>query len=189
MCPALSSQLILGFCTIPLVNEMEGLQIVNILLWTWNSIWISFADTVDLPLPFEAFVNYLGGVEVGKSRYEIVVRPNYIAQQGLIIMLSHYSFISVLLRCLLLLLSASSGSILLCSPQHVDLPLMTSNQSHDATHVGRINGNTMPFPFEVVKHDGIEVGPLLKGCSVLMLCIQILISFASICPDKELVCP
>ena len=57
------------------------------------------------------------------------------------------------------------------------------------THVGRIRRDTPTFPFELVKHDVIEDDSLLKGCIVLMLCIQILISLAFIGPAKELVCP
>ena len=73
MCPALSSQLILGLCTIPLVNEMERLGKGNILLWVWNISWVSFPDGIDLPLHFKAFVNYFGGGEVGKSTDKAVV--------------------------------------------------------------------------------------------------------------------
>ena len=149
MCPALSSQLILGLCAIPFVNEMEGLRIVFILLWTWNSSLDSFPDTIHPPPPLDACINYLECVEVGLSPYEIVVGPNCIAQ-GLHIMLPHYSFIRVLLHCLLLFCSVCASSILLCSPQHVDLPLVMTNQCHDVTHVGRIHRDTMAFPFEVV---------------------------------------
>ena len=127
-------------------------------------------------------------MEVGQSPYEIVVGPNCIAQ-GLTVVVSYYSFISVLLYCLLHFCSASSSSVLLCSPQHVDLSLVTSNQCHNVTHVGRICCDTMALLFELVKHYVVEVDPILKGCNVLMLCIQILISLDSISPGKELVCP
>ena len=100
-------------------------------------------------------------------------------------MLPHYSFISVPLRSLLLFLIVISSSILLCIPHHIDLPHVMANQSHDVTH-----GDTMTVPFEVVKHDLIEIDPLLKGRSVLMLDVQILISFASVLgPNKKRVCP
>ena len=45
----------------------------------------------------------------------------------------------------------------------------------------------MAFPFEVVKHDVVEVDSLLKGCSVVIFDVQILIRFASVGPGKELV--
>ena len=160
---------------------MEGLRVINVLLWSRNWGWGFFSCPLNSPLPFDSSVNYLGCVEFGQSPYKIVVRLNYIVQ-GLI-------FISALLCCLLVLYSVSSSSVLLCSSQHVDLPLRTSNQSYDVTHVCRIHGDTMPFPFEVVKYDVIEVDPLLKGYNVLMLDVQILASFASVCPDKELVYP
>ena len=127
-------------------------------------------------------------MEVGQSPYEVVVGPNCIAQ-GFSVMLPHCSFIGVLLHSLLLLCSVSANSILLCTPQYVDLPLVLTNQCHDVSHVSRIYGDTMTFSSEVIKHDVIEVDPLLKGCSVLMLGVQILISFASAGPGKELVCP
>ena len=104
-------------------------------------------------------------------------------------MLSYYSFISVLLHCLLLCLSLSSSSILLCCPQYVDLPLVMSNQCHDVIHVGRIHCDVIVLPFAIFKHDVVEVDPLLKGCSVLMLDLQILIRCSSTCPDKYIVCP
>ena len=46
----------------------------------------------------------------------------------------------------------------------------------------------MTFPFEVVKHDAVEVDPLIKSCDVIMLGLQILVKSPCICPDKELVC-
>ena len=104
-------------------------------------------------------------------------------------MLPHYSFVCVLLHSLLFCISVSSSSVLVCSPRHVDLPLVMSNQCHDVTHVCRIHCDTMALPFEVVKHDVIEVDPLLKACSVSMFDVQILLSFASVCPEKEYVCP
>ena len=137
---------------------------------------------------FEAFINYLGGVEIGKSPYEIVVKPNCIIQ-GLTIILPHYSFAHVLLHSLLLYLSVSSSSVLLCCPYHFNLPLVTANQCYDVAHVDRIHHNPIAFPFKVVKHDVIEVDLVLKGCSVLMLDLQILINFASVGPNKELVYP
>ena len=149
----------------------------------------SFPDTVYPPPPsLDACINYLGGVELGQSPYGIVVEPNCISQR-LCIILPHYSFICTLLLSLLLLYSVHTSSVLLCSPQHVDLPLVMSNQCHDVTHVGRIDRDIMTFPFEIFKHDVIEVDPLLKGCSVLILEFQILISFASVGPAKKLVCP
>ena len=150
--------------------------------------WVLFLRSLDPPLPFDSFFNYLGGVEVGKSTDKVVVRPTCIAQ-GLIARLPHFSFVRVLLHSLLLLCSVRAYSILLCSPQHVDLPLVTSNKCHDVTHVGRIHRDTMALPFEVIKHDVIEIDSLLKGCSVLMLELQILISLASVGPGKELIFP
>ena len=41
----LSIQIILGLYTISLANEMEGLGVINILLWTRNSGLVSFDDT------------------------------------------------------------------------------------------------------------------------------------------------
>ena len=150
---------------------------------------VYFADAINLPLPFDAFINYLWGVEVGKSSYKIIVGQNCITQ-SLTVMLLHCSFICVLLCSILLFLRVSSSSVLLCSPHHVDLPFVTPNQCHDAPYVGRIHGDTMTFPLKVFKHDVVEVDPLLKNCSVLMLGVQILVSFASIVgPDKELLCP
>ena len=107
---------------------------------------------------------------------DVVVEPNCIAQ-GLCIMLPHYNFIGILLRFLLLCCSVCVSSILLCSPRHVDLPLVMSDQCHDVYHVGRIHCDTMAFPFEVFKHDVIKIDSLLKGCSVLMLGVQILSDF------------
>ena len=71
-------------------------------------------------------------------------------------MLPYYSFKCVLLHSLLLCFRASSSSVLLCCPHHVDLPPMTANQWHDVTHVGRICGDTMSLPFEFLKHGAIE---------------------------------
>ena len=105
-------------------------------------------------------------------------------------MLPYCSFISVLLHCLLLCLSVSSGSVLLCSPHHVDLPLVTLNQCRGVTrHVGRIHYDTTTLPSEAVKHHVVEIDSLLKGCSVIMLDLQILISFPSADPDKDLIRP
>mmetsp|Transcript_2847 Transcript_2847/g.5764 ORF Transcript_2847/g.5764 Transcript_2847/m.5764 type:complete len:236 (-) Transcript_2847:640-1347(-) len=188
MFPALSSKIILGLDTIPLVNKMEGIGVINVLLWAWNRSWLSFPDAINLLLPVEASINYLGRVEVGKSPDKVVVGPNCIGQ-ALTIMLPHDNFIRVLLHCLLLLLSISPSLILLCCPHHVDLPLVPANQCHDVSHVDRVYRDTMALPFEVVKHDVVEVDPLLKGCSVLMLGVKILITSASVGPDKELVCP
>ena len=175
MCPALSSQLVLGLRTIPFVNEMEGLRIVSILLWIWNSSLDSFPDTIHLPPPFDApidaCINYLGHVEVGQSPYKMVAGPNCIAQR-ICIKLPHYSFVRVLLCCLLLCCSVSASSILVRSPHHVALSLVTFDQCHDVTRVGRIHGDAMLFLFEVFKYDVIEVDSLLKGCSVLMLELQ-----------------
>ena len=174
---------------IPLVNETEGLRIIYVLLCACNWELGCFSRPLDPPLPFDSSFHYLGRVEVGKSTNNVVVRSNCIAQ-GLIAMLPYYmSFISVLLHSLLLLCSVCASSFLFCSPQHVDLPLVTSNQCHDVTHIGRIHRDTLALPFEVVKHDGIEIDSFLKGCSALMLHIQILISLASVGPDKKLVCP
>ena len=117
-------------------------------------------------------------MEVGKSPYNIVVGLSYIAQE-LTIALPHYSFIHILL-CSLLLLSVSSSFV--CSTHDVDLLLVMSNQCHDVVHVDRIHGDTMSLLFEVVKQDVVEVDQLLKGCSVIMLDVQILISFASTGP-------
>jgi len=186
--PALSCQIILRLHTIPLVNEMEGLGVIDVLLWAWNWGWLTFADAINLLLPVEAAIDYFGGVEVGKSLNKFVVRTNCIGQ-ALTIMLPHYSFIHVLLHCLLLLLSISPSLILLCCPHHVDLPLVPADQCHDVSHVGRIHCETMALSFEVVKHDAVEADPLLKGYSVLILDLQILISSASVGPGKELVCP
>ena len=136
-----------------------------------------------LSLPFEAFINYLGGAEVGKSTDKVVVRTNWISQ-WLTVMLPHYNFISVLLYPLLLFLIIRASSVLLGCPHHVDLPLATSNQCHDVTHVSRIHGDKMALLFEFLKHDAVEVDPLLKGCSVIMFDLQILIRFASVGPDK-----
>ena len=90
-------------------------------------------------------------------------------------MLPCYSFASVLLHCLLLLFSVRASSLLLCCPQHVDLSLMSTDQYHDVTHVCRIHHDTMTSPFEVVKHDVVQVDSLLKGYSVIILGVQILI--------------
>ena len=186
--PALSSKIIIGLDTIPLVNEMEGIGVINVLLWAWNWSWLSFPDAINLLLPVEAFLNYLGGVEVGKSTDKVVVRPNFIAQ-ALTIMLPHDSFVGVLLHCLLLLLNISPSTVLLCCPHHVDLPPVPADQCHDVSHVGRVHLDTMALPFEVVKHDVVEVDSLLKGCSVVGLDVQILITSASVGPDKEIICP
>ena len=191
MRPLLSVQLILGLYTIPLVNKMEHLRVINFLLWEWNISLGSFSDTIDLPLPILACINYLGGVEVGKSLCKILVQPNCIAKE-LTVVLAHYSFISFLLHSFLLLLLflyVGSSSVLLCSPHHVDLPFMTSNQCHDVTHGSRIHRDAPALPFEVFNHNDVKIDPLLKGCSVLMLDIQILVSISSIGLGKELVCP
>ena len=139
---------------------MERLRVINVLLWTWNWDWNPFSCPQDPSLPFDACINYLGRVEVGQSSYEIVVGPNCIAQ-GLIVMLPYYSFICVLLRCLLLFCSVRTSSFLLCSPQHVEISLVPTNQCHDVIHVGKIHCDTSTFPFELVKHDVKEVDPLL----------------------------
>ena len=49
MFPALSSEIILGLDTIFLVNEMEGIGVINVLLWAWNRSWLSFPDAINLP--------------------------------------------------------------------------------------------------------------------------------------------
>ena len=90
-------------------------------------------------------------------------------------MLSHCSFISVLLHFLLFPPSVCTGYV--------------SNLCHDATHVYIICNDTMTLPFEFLKHDIIEVDPLLQGCSVLILGLQIPIRFVSISPEKELAYP
>ena len=100
--------------------------------------------------------------------YKAVVKPNYIAL-GLIIMLPHSSFVSALLHCFILCLSVSSGSVFLCYPHHVDLPLVTSNQCHDVTHVGRMHSDTMVLPFKFVKHDVVEVGHFWRVAVLLCL--------------------
>ena len=94
-------------------------------------------------------------------------------------MLPHYSFVSVLLHSLPLCLSVCTGSVLLYCLHHVDLPLMTFNQYHDVTHTCIIYGDTIVLPFKFIKHDVIDVDPLLKCSSVLMLDLQILISSPS----------
>ena len=66
-------------------DEQSGVQIwgpsiclINIPLWAWNISWVSFADAIDLPLPFEAVIDYLGCVEVRKIKDKVVVRPHFI---------------------------------------------------------------------------------------------------------------
>ena len=96
----------------------------------------------------------------------------------------------LLYSLLLFLLSVCARLILLYGPHYVDISLVKSNQCCDVTHVGRIHRATIAMLYEFVKHDVLEVDPLLEGCCVLMLCIQILVSFASgYYSDKELVCP
>ena len=60
MQPALSCQIILGLCAIPLVNEMEGLRIIDVLLWACNWELGSFSRPLDPPLSFDSSFNYLG---------------------------------------------------------------------------------------------------------------------------------
>ena len=52
MQPALFCQIILGLSAIPLVNEMEGLRIIDVLLWACNWGLGSFLCPLDPPLPF-----------------------------------------------------------------------------------------------------------------------------------------
>ena len=87
--------------------------------------------------------------------------------QELTVMLPHHSVVGVLLH----FWSISSGSVILYYPCHIHFPSMASNKCHDTTHVDRINSNTMSLPFELLEYGAVEVDSLLKGCSILMLCL------------------
>jgi len=126
-------------------------------------------------------------VEVGNSLHRVVVGPNCLARGLAAVVLPRYGFTSVHPRFLLRLLGVGSGTVLLCRPHRVDLPLASTSiplPTVSPVYKEESIAAQGPFPLEVVEHNAAEVNPFRKGCGVPMLDLWILVGVASVGPDK-----
>ena len=176
MLPALSRQIILCLHIIPLVDEMEGIRIVNFLYGNGTEAGTHYHTVLTFLFPWMHPSTTFGDWKIERVGMDkIDISPNCIVVvQRFTSTLPCYSFMRVLLWSLLLLYyySVCSNSILLYCLRYIHSLLVMSNQCHNVTHISRIHGDKPSLPHEFLDHGIIEVDPLLKGCSAaLMLCL------------------
>ncbi len=81
----------------------------------------------------------------------------------------------------------SSRAIRLGRPDHVNLPLLSTNLAHSIPHVRGVHRHTMSFPLECIEESIQQCHKILRGDSIIALHAQTLVRHSTLCAGMEFV--